>query len=248
MGEFEGKVAVVTGGSRGIGRGIALRLADEGAHVVITYHKDADSAAQVISAIEQKGARGIAYQNDGADFEGVKVLLRQIRSDVGEVHYLVNNAGIGINKSFYLMSESDWDSVLSTNLKSVFNFTRNLAIDLIKRKSGAIVNITSVAGIKGLSGQVNYCSSKAGIIAFTKALAREIGKTGVRVNAVAPGYINTDMTSAMPAKLVESYLEQIPCGRFGEPDDVAEAVLFLLSEKSKYICGETIVVDGGLSL
>lgn len=245
---FNNKVAVVTGGSRGIGKAIALKLAEEGIRVVITYYQNAKAAQSVIQEIKEEGKEGFAYQNDSSDFYAVKQLIKKIKKEIGEIDFLVNNAGIGINKSFYLLSEDDWDQVIQTNLKGVFNFCRHILVDFIKRRAGSIVNISSVAGFKGLTGQANYCASKAGIINLTRSLAREVGRTGVRINTVAPGFVNTEMTRGMDPKLIEMYINQIPFQRFGKPEEVAEVVLFLLSKKSNYIQGETIVVDGGLSL
>ncbi len=248
MEEFNNKVVVITGGSRGIGKKVALKLAAKGAKVAITYHQNSRAAQDVIKEIEGHGAKGFAYQNNCGDFKAVRELINIIKCDIGEIDYLVNNAGIGINKSFYLLSEEDWDQVVQTNLKGVFNFCRNVMLDFLKKKSGVIVNIASVAGFRGLAGQASYCATKAGIINLTRAIAREVGRAGIRINAVAPGYIDTDMTRSIRPELVEGFLTQIPCGKFGEPNDVAEVVLFLLSSKSRYVLGETIVVDGGLSI
>lgn len=248
MNEFADKLVLVTGGSRGIGKAVALRLAREGARVAITYRHNARAAVEAVAEMEALGGKAYAYQNDGGDFAAVKALVGTVKRELGEIQYLVNNAGIGINKSFFRMTEQEWDEVLQANLKSVFNFCRHLMVDFLKAKRGSIVNVSSVAGFKGLAGQANYCASKAGIINLTRSLAQEFGRTGIRVNCVAPGYIDTDMTKEIGENLVQQFLNQIPCRSFGEASDVAEAVLFLLSAKSRYILGETIVVDGGLSL
>ncbi len=248
MGEFENKVYVVTGGTRGIGRAIASKLGAERARVVITYQRDSEAAKSVVAAIESAGGRGYAYQVDNGDFTAVKEFTKTIKTEVGPVDGLVNNAGITRDKAIFMMSEEDWHSVLRTNLDGTFNMARNLIVDFLKRKSGVIVNISSVAAMKGLAGQANYAASKAGIIGLTRSLAREAAHSGVRVNAVAPGFIETDMTRSMPQAALAAMVEQIPLKTVGAPDDVAETVLFLLSSRSRYITGQTVIVDGGLTL
>jgi 3-oxoacyl-[acyl-carrier protein] reductase len=248
MGEFENKVYVVTGGARGIGRAISLKLGGERARVIITYHRDAEAAKSTVAGIESAGGRGYAYQVDSGDFAGVKEFAKTIKTAVGPVDGLVNNAGVTRDKSLYMMSEEEWDVVLRTNLDGTFNVTRHLLVDFLKRKSGAIVNVTSVAAFTGLMGQANYSASKAGIIGFTLSLAREAARAGVRANAVAPGFIETDMVKAMRPEALASQVEQIPLQTIGAPDDVADAVLFLLSNRSRYITGHTLVVDGGLTI
>lgn len=249
MSEFETKTYVVTGGTRGIGRAIALKLGAEKAKVVVTYRSDSDAAKSIVADIETVGGRGYAYQVDNGDFGAVKEFTNRIRTDVGIVDGLVNNAGVNRDKAIYMMSEEDWDAVLRTNLDGTFNMTRNLIVDFLKRKAGAIVNITSVSGgLRGLVGQANYGASKAGIIGFTLSVARESARAGVRVNAVAPGFIETDMIRGMPPTVLSEQVQKIPLRAVGTPDDVAEAVLFLLSNRSRYITGQTLVVDGGLTI
>jgi 3-oxoacyl-[acyl-carrier protein] reductase len=248
MGEFENKVYVVTGGTRGIGRAIALRLGAERARVAITYRRDTEAANGVVAGIEAVGGRGHAYQVDSADFAAVKDFAKKLKADVGPIHGLVNNAGVTRDKAIFMMSEEDWSTVLRTNLDGTFNMARNFIVDFLKRKSGVIVNITSVAAMKGLAGQANYAASKAGIIGLTRSLAREAAHAGVRVNAVAPGFIETDMTRGMPQAALAAMVEQIPLKTVGAPEDVAETVMFLLSSRSRYITGQTVIVDGGLTI
>jgi len=248
MGEFENTVYVVTGGTRGIGRAIALRLGAERARVAITYRRDTEAANGVVAGIEAVGGRGHAYQVDSADFAAVKDFAKKLKADVGPIHGLVNNAGVTRDKAIFMMSEEDWSTVLRTNLDGTFNMARNFIVDFLKRKSGVIVNITSVAAMKGLAGQANYAASKAGIIGLTRSLAREAAHAGVRVNAVAPGFIETDMTRGMPQAALAAMVEQIPLKTVGAPEDVAETVMFLLSSRSRYITGQTVIVDGGLTI
>jgi 3-oxoacyl-[acyl-carrier protein] reductase len=248
MGEFEEKVYVVTGGSRGIGRAIAVKLGAERARVAVTYRQKSEAAGSVVAEIEAAGGRGFAFQVDGRDFAAVKEFTRTVKAEVGPIDGLINNAGITRDKAIFMMSEEDWSDVLRTNLDGTFNMTRNVIVELLKRKSGAIVNVSSVAAMKGLVGQANYAASKAGIIGFTRSLAREAARSGVRVNAVAPGFIETDMVRAMPEAALAAMKEQIPLQTVGAPEDVAETVLFLLSNRSRYITGQTVVVDGGLTL
>lgn len=248
MSEFKNKSYVVTGGTRGIGRAIALHLAGQGARVVITYQSDSQAAETLLAAIKAMDGQGYAYKVDNADFQAVKEFTKVIKAEVGPIDGLVNNAGITRDRAIFMMSEEDWSAVLRTNLDGTFHMTRNLIVDFLKRKSGVIVNITSVAAMKGLTGQANYSASKAGIIGLTRSLAREAARCGVRVNAVAPGFIETDMTRSMPQATLAAMVEQIPLQRMGAADDVAEAVLFLLSSRSRYMTGQTLIVDGGLTL
>ena len=248
MGEFENKIYIVTGGTRGIGRAIALKLGAERARVIITSRRDIETAKSVVAAIESVGGEGYAYLVDSGDFAAVKDFTKTIKADVGPVDGLVNNAGVTLDKAIFMMSEEDWDTVLRTNLDGTFNMVRHLIVDFFKRKSGVIVNISSVAGMKGLVGQANYSASKAGIIGLTLSLARESARAGIRVNAVAPGFIETDMTRSMPQAALAAMVEQIPLQAVGAPNDVAEAVLFLLSSRSRYITGQTLIVDGGLTI
>ncbi len=243
---FKGQAAIVTGGTRGIGRAIVLMLANEGADVAFTYLKSAKVADELVKEIEGLGRKALALQIDVRDFQKSKELVEKVKLTFGRLDILVNNAGITKDKALMLMAKEDWQEVIDTNLGGTFNVTRNAIVTFLKQKSGNIVNITSVSGIAGMSRQVNYASSKAGIIGFTKSLAKEVAGLGVRVNAVAPGFVETDMVSGLKEEYKNQLTAMIPLSRFGKVSDVAGVVKFLLSEAASYITGQTIVVDGGL--
>ena len=243
---FEGKVALVTGASRGIGRAIALALAAEGADVAVNYAGSEAAAKEVAAEIEAMGRKAFVIQADIASTEASTAMVDAVVKEFGRVDVLVNNAGITRDGLLMRMKEEDWDAVITTNLKGVFNCTKAAIKDMMKQKSGNIVNISSIVGVMGNAGQANYCAAKAGVIGFTKATAKEVAARGIRVNAIAPGFIKTDMTSVLPEKVVEAMLAGIPLNRLGETEDIAKAVLFLASSDANYITGQTLHVDGGM--
>ncbi len=241
------RVAVITGGSRGIGRSVALKFAEEKADIVLVHYDPDESAAQeTLELLKAKNVRAESHKVDVSSFAEVEQLFAQIIDKYGRVDVLVNNAGITRDTVLMRMEEKDWDAVINVNLKSVFNCTHAIIRPMIKQRSGWIVNISSVVGQIGNIGQANYSASKAGIMGFTKTIAREVAARGIRVNAVAPGFIETDMTASLPEKVREKFLEQIPLGRMGKPEEVAEVVYWLCSETSSYLTGQVIHVNGGL--
>jgi 3-oxoacyl-[acyl-carrier protein] reductase len=246
MMRLEEKVAVVTGGSRGIGRAIALALGGAGARVAITYARQRDAAEAVVQALGQLGSDGRLYQFDVADYAATTAAFAQIVDDFGRLDILVSNAGIRSDQLLVRMQPEAWDSVIRTNLSGTFNCARAAARTMLRQRWGRIISITSIAGLVGNAGQTNYAAAKAGMVGFTKALAKELAPRGITVNAVAPGFIDTDMTRTLPEAQRQALLHQIPTGRFGTPEDVAACVLFLASDAAQYITGEVISVSGGL--
>jgi 3-oxoacyl-[acyl-carrier protein] reductase len=244
---LEGKVAVVTGASRGIGRAIAEELATEGAKVVVNYHANAAAAEEVVGGIVERGGTAIAIQGDMSDFAAAESLIKNAIETYGAIDVLVNNAGTTRDTLLLSMKEEEWDVVMATNLKSVSNTCRAVTRPMLRRKAGGrIINISSVSGIVGQPGQTNYAASKAGIIGFSKSLAKELGSRAITVNVVAPGFVPTDLTAVMPEDLVKQTLAFIPLGRWGEAREIAHAVAFLASDKASYITGAVIQVDGGI--
>jgi len=246
MQTLEKKVALVTGGSRGIGKAIALVLASAGATVAFTYRQAAAEAEAVTGEIRKRGGAGIAFQSDASAHDEAKSVVENVVSKFGRLDILVNNAGIARDGLLMRMSEDDWDAVLATNLKGVFNFSKAACRQMMSQRAGKIVNITSVVGMIGNAGQTNYAASKAGVIGFTKSLARELGSRNIQVNAVAPGYVETDMTAKLTAEQQRVLLQNVPLKRMGKPEDVANVVLFLSSPNSDYITGQVFCVDGGM--
>ena len=241
-----GKVALVTGGSRGIGRAIALKLAENGADVAINYAGNTAAAEEVKAAIEQMGRKALLIQCSVADTDGVQAMVNQVVKELGRLDILVNNAGITRDGLLMRMKEADWDDVMNTNLKGVYNCSKAVMRTMMKQKSGWIVNMASVVGEMGNAGQANYAAAKAGVIGFTKSLAKEVASRGITVNAIAPGFIATDMTSVLSDDQKAEMARTIPLGRAGQPEDVANAVLFLASEGAAYITGQVLNVDGGM--
>ncbi len=241
------RVVVVTGGSRGIGKSVALKFAEEKANIIIVhYDPDENAARETMDLLERRDCNVEAHKIDVSSGQQVEELFKKILSRYGRVDVLVNNAGIAKDSLLLRMSEKDWDAVLDVNLKGVFNCTKSVLRSMIRQRRGSIVSIASVAGQIGNAGQANYAASKAGIMGFTKTIAREVASRGITVNAVAPGFINTEMTAALPEKVIESYLQQIPLGRLGSAEDVAETVYWLCSSSAGYITGQIIHVNGGM--
>ena len=240
------KTAVVTGGSRGIGRAIAVALAAEGAKVAVIYAGNAAAAEETLSLIKEQGGEAVAMQCDVADDSAVSDMINAVKEQFGSVDILVNNAGITRDGLLMRMKEGDWQAVLDTNLTGIFHCTKAVTKLMMKQRSGAIINITSVVGQTGNAGQANYAAAKAGMIGFTKSVAKELASRGIRVNAVAPGCIDTDMTAVLSDAVKEDMLKSIPLGRVAQPEEVAKAVVFLASDNASYITGQVLNVDGGM--
>ncbi len=243
---LEGKRAIVTGGSRGIGRAIALRLADEGADVAVCASRSLESAEAVAEEIRAKGRQAIATKGDVSKADEVDALVAEVLGGFETVDILVNNAGINRDGLLMRMKEEDWDAVLDVNLKGAFLCTKAISRSMMKARTGKIINVSSVVGLMGNAGQVNYSASKAGLIGLTKSTAKELAGRGITVNTVCPGFIPTDMTDGMPEQAKEALIGLIPLGRLGSTDDIAAAVAFLASDDAAYITGQSIVVDGGM--
>jgi 3-oxoacyl-[acyl-carrier protein] reductase len=248
MSEFDGRVAIVTGGSRGIGRAIVKELVSRGANIAFSFTKNREMADDLVAELQRSDRKVVAYQADVTDFATAEAMVKAIKGELGSVDYLVNNAGITRDKLIMMMSQEDWDAVIDTNLKGVFNVTKQAISVMVRQRRGAILNIASISGVVGMAGQTNYSASKAGLIGFTKALAKEVGRRNITVNALALGLIETDMTASLPEEYKQKMLEQIPLGRYGSVEEVAKVAAFLLSDDARYITGQVIQADGGLAM
>lgn len=242
------KVAVVTGGSRGIGRAIALEFAAQGATVVVNYNRSPEAANEVVKQIADAGGKAAAFQADVSNFKQAENLIKFAIETFGDLHILVNNAGITKDTLIMMMSEADWDSVINTNLKSTFNCSKAAVKHMMRKRAGRIINIASVAGQMGNAGQANYSASKGGQIALTKSLAREVASRNITVNALAPGFVDTEILDAMSQETLESALKLVPLGRKGKPEEIAHAAAFLASDMAAYITGQVLGVDGGMAM
>lgn len=243
---LEGKTALITGASKGIGKSIAEQYAAQGANVAFTYLSSVEKGEALEKELAAQGVKAKGYRSDASNYEAAQELIANVVADFGSLDILINNAGITKDNLLMRMGEADWDAIMNINLKSCFNTVKAACRTMMKQRSGSIINMSSVVGVKGNAGQANYAASKAGIIGFTKSVALELGSRGIRCNAIAPGFIETEMTDALDEKTVQSWRDAIPLKRGGSPEDVANACIFLGSDMSSYISGQTIQVDGGM--
>lgn len=243
---LEGKVALITGASRGIGKGIALKFAEQGANVAFTYLSSVEKGEALVKELEAFGIKAKGYRSDAADYVAAEELINNIVADFGAIHVVVNNAGITRDGLLMRMTEENWDDVINTNLKSVFNITKSVQRTMLKQREGSIINLSSVVGVRGNAGQANYAASKAGIIGFTKSVALELGSRNIRCNAIAPGFIETEMTGELDEEVVKGWKAAIPLRRAGSVEDVANVALFLASDMSAYVSGQVLSVCGGM--
>ena len=242
------KKALITGGSRGIGRDMVLAYAREGADVAFTYRSNAEKAAEVAKEAEALGVKAVAYQSDASDYEASEQLIKDVVAEFGGIDILINNAGITKDNLMLRMNEEMWDSVINVNLKSVFNLTKHAMRTMLKQRSGSIINVGSVVGVFGNAGQANYAASKAGIIGFSKSIAKEVGSRGIRCNVLAPGFIATDMTDELGEDVIKSYEASIPLKALGQPKQVSDAAIFLGSDMSTYVTGQVLSICGGMNM
>jgi len=246
MGILSGKTAIITGATRGIGKGLAEKFAQEGANIAFTYSSSIDAANALEKSLNALGIKAKGYQSNAADFDAAQALTNEVLNEFGSIDILINNAGITKDGLLMRMSEDDFDRVINVNLKSVYNMTKAVIRPMMKQRNGAIINMSSVVGVKGNAGQANYAASKSGVIGFTKSVALELGSRNIRCNAIAPGFIETEMTSKLGEEVVKEWRNAIPLKRGGTPEDVANACLFLASDMAAYITGQTLHVDGGM--
>ena len=243
---LENKLVLITGASKGLGKGIAIKCAEQGANIAFTYLSSPDKAKEVENELNAMGIKAKGYQSDASDFDAAQKLAEDVMAEFGQIDALVNNAGITKDGLLMRMTEQDWDDVLRINLKSIFNMTKAVQRTMLKQRKGSIINLSSVVGVNGNAGQSNYSASKAGIIGFTKSIAKELGSRNIRSNAIAPGFIATEMTDKLDQEVVAGWVKNIPLKRAGTPDDVADVVVFLASDMSSYVSGQTIHVCGGM--
>ena len=247
MGLLTGKIALITGGSRGIGKSLVEHYVREGAQVAFTYRSSAAASEQIISDLSDAGSMVKAYQSDASDYTASEQLIKDVLADFGRIDILINNAGITKDTLMLRMNEEQWDQVIEVNLKSVFNLTKHVMRSMLKNRAGSIINMSSVVGVFGNAGQANYAASKAGIIGFTKSIAKEVGSRGIRCNAVAPGFIATDMTDELDDATKQAYIDSIPLKRLGEGEDISNACVYLGSDMSTYVTGQVLSICGGMN-
>lgn len=242
------KIALITGATRGIGRGLALKFAEQGAHVAFTYQSSVQKAEELEQTLQEKGVKAKGFQSDASDYKAAEQLINDVTKEFGGLEVVVNNAGITRDNLLMRMDETQWDEVIQTNLKSIFNVSKFAVKPLMKSRKGSLIHISSVAGVQGNPGQTNYAASKAGVIGFSKSLAKELGSRNIRSNVITPGFIQTEMTENVDEKVIKEWEQHIPLGRGGTPEEVAESAVFLASDMSSYVTGQTLSVCGGMAI